>query len=86
MPESPRPPQKNVTCSPPWISRSQNTPRQCHSGLSHYRQIIHLRKSPQNFGVLGDVGDIGESGEPDIPFERMIFDDVPDAARLSYPE
>jgi hypothetical protein len=31
--------------------------------------------------VLGYVGDSGESGRPDIPFERVICDDVPEAAR-----
>ena len=31
--------------------------------------------------VLGYVGDIGESGRPGIPFERVTFDDVPEATR-----
>jgi hypothetical protein len=31
--------------------------------------------------VLGDVGDLGEPCG--IPFERVIFDDVPEAARCS---
>jgi hypothetical protein len=34
--------------------------------------------------VLGDVGDPGEPYG--IPVERMIFDDVPEAARGSHPE
>jgi transposase len=35
--------------------------------------------------VLGYVGDSGESGRPDIPFERVIFDDVPEAVRPFHP-
>jgi hypothetical protein len=33
--------------------------------------------------ALGYVGDIGEPGLPGIPFERVIHDDVPEAARPS---
>jgi hypothetical protein len=31
--------------------------------------------------VLGNVGDIGEFGRPNIPFERVSINDVPEAAR-----
>ena len=33
--------------------------------------------------ALGYVGDIGGPGLPGIPFERLIHDDVPEAARPS---